>query len=267
VTAPLLTNFSFFSGLSASPGQPPVTLPVIGIVVGAALAVAILATLIPAVRAARTPTVRALADAARSPRRHARLTALSARLPVSLLLGLRLAARRPRRTLLSGVTVAITVTTVVTVLIYQASKGQTPPGVTQAAGAPSADPVSQVMAVLTVVLVVLAAVNAIFTAWATVLDSRYPAALSRALGTSPRQVVASLCAAQLTPAVPGAIVGVPAGVGLYAVVSSGGLALPSVARLGIVILVVLAAVTLLAAIPARIGARRPIMGILTSEAA
>ena len=53
------------------------------------------ATLVPAVRAARTSTVSALADAARPPRRRARLIALSARLPVPLLLGLRLVGPPP----------------------------------------------------------------------------------------------------------------------------------------------------------------------------
>jgi putative ABC transport system permease protein len=250
MAAPLLTNFSFFTGLSAAPAQPPMTLPVIGVVVGAALAVAIVATLVPAARAARMPTVRALAGAGRSPRRRARLTALSARLPVPLLLGLRLAVRRPRRSLLSAASVAITVTTVVTVLIYQATHGQPPPGVPLVAGAPPANPVSQVMAVLTVVLIVLAAVNAIFVAWATVLDGRYPAALARALGANPRQLMAGLSASQLLPALPGALVGIPAGVGLYVAVSSGGgLTLPSAAWLAAVVVAVLAAIALLTAIP------------------
>ena len=55
--------------------------------------VAVAATLAPAVRASRTSTVLALADAARPPRRTAWLIAISARLPVPLLLGLRVAAR------------------------------------------------------------------------------------------------------------------------------------------------------------------------------
>jgi len=268
LTAPMLTSFSFFAGLSAKPAQPPLTAQTVGVVAGVAVAVAVVSTLVPALRAARTPTVRALADAARQPKRHALATRLSARLPVPLLLGLRLAARRPRRSLLNAATVAITVTTVVTVLIYHAAKGQPPPGMTVVAGAPPANPMSQVMTVLTVVLVVLAAVNAIFTAWATVLDGRYPAALARALGTTPRQLTAGLSASQLLPALPGGIIGVPAGIGLYAAVSNGGgLTLPPVAWLVAVVLAVLLAVALLTAIPARIGAGHPVVGVLQSEAA
>jgi predicted lysophospholipase L1 biosynthesis ABC-type transport system permease subunit len=265
--APALTSLSFFAGLSARPATPPVTPQAVGVVAGVAVAVAVVSTLVPALRAARTPTVRALADAARSPKRHALATRLSATLPVPLLLGLRLAARRPRRSLLNAATVAITVTTVVAVLIYRATKGQSPPGVAVVAGAPSANPASQVIAVLTVVLIVLAAINAVFTAWATVLDGRYPAALARALGTTPRQLTAGLSASQLLPALPGAIVGVPAGIALYAAVNSGGeLSLPPASWLVAVVLAVLAAVALLTAIPARIGASHPVVGILQSEA-
>ena len=60
-------------------------------------------------RAARTSTVSALADAARPPRRTGWLIAISARLPVPLLLALRVAARRPRRVVLAVVSIAITV--------------------------------------------------------------------------------------------------------------------------------------------------------------
>jgi putative ABC transport system permease protein len=268
LAAPLLTNFSFFAGLQAAPAEPPVTLTMVALVTAVALLVPLVSMLVPALRAARASTVDALADAARPPRRHAGLTALSARLPVPLLLGLRLAARRPRRSALSAVSVAITVATVVAVLLYHASHGQPPPGVAAVQGAPPANPVSQVMVVLTVALIILAAVNAIFTAWATVLDARYPAALARALGTTPRQLSAALSASQLLPALPGAILGVPAGVGLYAAVSNGGaVTLPSASWFAATVLGALVAMAVLTAVPASIGARQPVAPILQSEAA
>ena len=74
---------------------------------------------------------------------------------------------------------------------------------------------------LTVVLVVLAAVNAIFITWATVLDTRHPSALARALGATPQQVAAGLSAAQLLPALLGAILGIPLGIELFAAVNGG----------------------------------------------
>jgi hypothetical protein len=60
--------------------------------------------------------------------------------------------------------------------VLLASNGQPPPGMPAVPGGPPANPVSQVMLVLTVALVILAAVNAIVTVWATVLDASYPAA-------------------------------------------------------------------------------------------
>lgn len=268
LAAPLLTRFSFFAGLQAAPADPPVTATTGAFVLAAALAIAVLATILPALRASRTSTVRALSDAAVTPVRRARVTALSARLPAPLLLGLRLAARRPGRSLLSAASVAITVATLVTVLIYRASHGQPPPGAAAAAGGPSANPVSQVMLVITVVLVVLAVVNAVFTAWATVLDARYPSALARTFGTTPGQVAAAVLAAQLLPALPGALIGVPAGVGLYAAVSNGSaLTMPSDQWVAAAVAGALVAVALFTAVPARLGARGPVAVILRSETA
>ena len=62
---------------------------------------------------------------------------------------------------------------------------------------------------LTIVLLTLAALNAVVTAWTTMLDTRHPAALARALGATPRNVAAGLTAAQLLPAVPGTLFGIP----------------------------------------------------------
>jgi putative ABC transport system permease protein len=266
--APLLTRPSFFAGLAGTPGAPRLTISTAGLVVAAALAVAVLATLVPAARAARASTVRALANSARPPRRQAFLIAISARLPIPLLLGLRLAARRPRRVVLTVASIAVTVTTIVAVLIYQAGSAQQPPGGSAALAAPQADPVGQVMLVITVALVILAAINSLFIAWATVLDASRPSALSRALGATPRQVSAGLSAAQVLPALPGAILGIPAGIGLYVAVSNGGvITIPPVWQLLAVVIGAVAVVAGLTAIPARLGARRPVAEILQSEAA
>jgi ABC-type lipoprotein release transport system permease subunit len=266
--APLLTRASFFAGLAGTPGAPPLTMSTAGLVLAVALAVAVVASLVPAIRAARTSTVRALAASARPPRRTGSLIAVSARLPVPLLLGLRLAARRPRRGALTAASITITVTTIVAVLIYQTSKAQRLPGASAALDAPRADPVGRVMLVVTVALVVLAAINALFITWATVLDARRPSALSRALGATPRQVSAGLSAAQVLPALPGAIIGIPAGIGLYVAVSNGGVVtIPPVWQMLAVVLGTLFVVAGLTAIPARVGARRPVAEILQSETA
>ena len=266
LTAPALTDLSFFTGLIATPARPPITTSTAAIVLGAALAVAAIATLVPAIRATRTSTVSALAGSARPPRRHARLTAISARLPVPLLLGLRLAARRPRRTLLSMASIAITVTTLIAVLIYHSANDQQPPGVTATPGGPPADPVGQVMLVLTAILIILAAINTIFITWATVLDARHPSALARALGTTPQQLTAALSAAQLLPALPGAIIGIPAGIGLYAAVSPGGsVTIPPASWITAAVLGTMLAVAALTALPARLGTRQPVSRLLQAE--
>ena len=254
--------------LVGTPGAPSLTAPVAGLVLAVALGVALAATLVPAIRAARGSTVGALADAPRPPRRRPRLLALSRRLPVPLLLGLRLVARRPRRALLGAANVAITMAGVVAVLTFHATAGLTING----GGSGLSDPVlnrdEQVLLVLTVVLLTLAGLNAVVTAWSTMLDTRHPAALARALGATPRDVAAGLTAAQLLPAVPGVVLGIPLGIGLFAAADHGGLiVVPPAWWLAAAVLATLAAVAGLAAVPARVGARRPAAGILQAETA
>jgi putative ABC transport system permease protein len=81
-------------------------------------------------------------------------------------------------------------------------------------------------------------------------------------------VSAGLSAAQVLPALPGAILGIPAGIGLYAAASNGGVVtIPPVLWLVAVVLGTMLVVAGLTAIPARIGARRPVAEILQSETA
>jgi ABC-type lipoprotein release transport system permease subunit len=264
----LMTTPSFFAGLIGTTAVPSPTASTAGLVVAVALAVATIATLLPAVRAARTSTVQALADAARPPKRRALLVAISTHLPVSLLLGLRQVARRTRRSVLSGASVAITVTTITAVLIYHAGTNEQMPGISGSLNAPAADPVGQIMLVLTVALVTLAVVNAIVIGWATVLDTRHTSALSRALGATPRQVTSGISTSQVLPALPGALLGIPAGIGLYAAVSNGGVVtIPPTSTLIAVVLAAVLVVAVLTAIPARIGARWPVAEVLQAEAA
>ena len=266
LAAPLLTSPG--AGLVGTPGAPSLTGSTAALVTAVALAVALLATAPPAIRAARTSTVSALADAARPPRRRATLIRLSARLPVALLLALRLAARRPRRATLSAASIAVTVAAVVAVLAYRADIGQHSSGAPGGLSNPVADRDGQILLVLTVVLVALSALNAILTAWATVADSRHTTALSRALGASPRQVSAGLSAAQVLPALPGAILGVPLGIALFATTNGAGtVIIPPSWWLGAAVLGTVLAVAGLTSIPARMGARHPVTEILRSETA
>ena len=266
LVAPLLSRPG--AALLGAANTPPVTVATIGIVVAVALAVAAIATLVPAIRAARTSTVRALADSARPPRRRAWVVAVSAWLPVPLLFGLRIAARRPRRIVLNVISIAITATGIVAVLLVHASFDAS-----LGAGAGLANPqqarLSQVMMVLSVALVTLAAVNAILITWATVLDARHTSALARALGGTPQQVSAGLSTAQVLPAVVGALLGIPGGIGLYSVVNKDGgpLTLPPAWWLAATVLGTAAGVAVLTIVPAWLGTHRPAGEVLQSELA
>jgi ABC-type lipoprotein release transport system permease subunit len=261
LAAPLVTAPG--ADLLGSATAPPVTMSTIGLVAAVALAVAVVATVIPAIRAARTSTVAALADAARPPRRRPWLIAISARLPVPFLLGLRLAARRPRRTLLSGASVAVAVSGIVAVLYARVSLERFPGGYS---GLDTE--LDQVLLVVTVALIVLAAVNAILIAWATVLDTRHTSALTRSLGATPQQVSTGLAAGLVLPALAGALLAIPAGMGLFVAVAGGAtLIRPPTWWLVATVLGTVVAVAALTVVPCLLGARRPVAEILASELA
>jgi putative ABC transport system permease protein len=265
-TAPLITNPG--AGLIGTAGAPSITLATIGLTVALALAVALASTLVPAIRAARSSTVSALADSPRLPGRRARLIALSARLPVPLLLGVRLSARRLRRAVLSAASIAVTSAGIVAVLTFHATVDHDLGLGGGQVGNPVATRDTQMLAVITVVWVALAVLNAVCAAWATVQDSRRSAALARALGASPRQVSAGVAWAQVLPAVPGALLGIPLGLGLFKAADGGGmLTFPPVWWLAAAVLAILAAVAVMASIPALIGARIPASQVLQSETA
>ena len=265
LAAPLLTDPG--AGLVGRAGPPSLTVSAVGVVTAVALGVAVAATFVPAVRAARTSTVDALADAARPPRRNRRLITASARLPIPLLLGLRVAARRPRRVVLNACSIFVTVTGVVAVLAARAQNNQdselvggTDPGTVK---------LNQVLLVITVTLVALAAVNAIFVTWATALDAKHASALARALGATPQQVSAGLSAAQVLPALVGATLGIAGGLALFAALGGGddGVTGPPLWQLLAVAPVTVLVTAALTTIPARLGARRPAAEALQAEIA
>jgi ABC-type lipoprotein release transport system permease subunit len=259
LTAPLLTDPG--AGLLGSAGAPSLTMSTVGVVTVVALGVAAAATFVPAVRAARTSTVRALADCARAPRRSAWLIAISARLPVPLLLGLRVAARRPRRVVLGVVSIAITVSGIVAALAADAQLGE------DRGSTIRSDRVDQVLLVITITLAAMAAVNAIFITWANALDAKHSSALARALGATPHQVSTGLSAAQVLPALAGAVLGIFGGLALVAAVSSDETTNPPLWQLLAVVPVTVLVVAALTTIPARLGARRPAADTLQAELA
>lgn len=265
LTAPLLTESS--AGLVGGAGTASLTWSTIGLVTAVALGVAVVATAVPAVRAARSSTVSALADAARPPRRTGWLITLSARLPVPLLLALRVAARRPRRVVLGVVSIAVTVSGIYVLLVLNALLGEQPG--TGAYTEAQVAVLRRVLLVWTVILLSLAAVNAIVITWATALDNRYASALARALGATPQEVTVALATAQVLPAFLGAVLGVfPGGFLLFAAINTitGGdgdkATLPAPWQLVALVLATVLVVAALTSVPAHLGGRRPVTATL-----
>ncbi|MEU0558633.1 FtsX-like permease family protein [Dactylosporangium sp. NPDC006015] len=122
----------------------------------------------------------------------------------------------------------------------------------------------QAALLLTVVLCVLALINAVVSAWTAFLDARQPLAVARALGATPAQAGAGLAAAQLLPAIPGVAAGIPAGIGLVALVSTGDVQYPPGPWLLATALGVLFAVAALTAVPAIAATRHPVVETLRS---
>ena len=266
LAAPLLTSPG--AALMGTPGAPSLTVRDAGLVATVALVVAFAATLVPAVRAAQVSTVSALADGARAPRRGAALIAVSRRLPPSLLLGLRLIARRPRRALLGAANIAVTMAGIVAVLTFRATVDQAINGRGGGLSNPVFNRDGQVLMVLTAAVLVLASLNAIFTTWATAMDSRQAFALARSLGATPSQTGRGLLVTQLLPALQGAVVGLPMGIGLVMTANGGGtFTVPPTWWLAAAVAGTLAVVIVLAAVPAWMGARRPVAEILQAEMA
>jgi putative ABC transport system permease protein len=258
--APLLTGTG--AGLVGAPGPPSISVPTVMIIAVIALAVAAISSLVPAIRAARTSTVSALADAPRVPSRRPLVIAVSARLPVPLLLASRQLSRRPRRALLNTVNITTTVTGIVAIL---ASHAHTPIANLTISNL-KLDRFNELTAIITVMLVILAAVNTTFIGWATAADGRFSSALERALGATAGQVTTGLSMTALLPALPGAVIGIPLGIAVYHLLASGTpLAVPPAWQLAGVSLATLLAVTVLTAIPSRLGARRSPAQVLQTE--
>ena len=264
--APLLSNPE--ADLVGAPGAPPLRLVTVVLALGVALVVALASTLVPSIRAARMSTVSALADAPRLPRRRESLIRLSRKLPVPALIALRLVARRPRRAILSAASIAVTVMGLVAALAIHAGVDNklshlgSPGGLVN----PDIPRAEQVLTVLTIALVTLAALTAIFTASATVLDARRASAVTLALGATPQQLRAGLAMTQVIPALPGAILGLPLGLGLYKVGAHGVSGLPPALWLVAAVLGTVLVVAALTSVPARIGLRRPVAEMLQTEA-
>jgi ABC-type antimicrobial peptide transport system permease subunit len=258
------------AALVGAAGAPTLSAGMAAEVVGLAIVVSLAATLVPAIRAARGSTVDALNDVGRPPKRRGALIRMSGRLPIPALFGLRLVARRPRRAILSGANVAVTVTGLVAVIAFHGYANGKLKGSSALTAGGLSDPVvnrdEQMLAIITIMLVTLAVLNALFTTWATVLDARRSSALMRALGARASQISSGLVLAQVLSALPGAILGIPLGLLLFKAAVHGG-TLPPPLWLATVLVGTPAAMAGLTIVPAGIGARQPAAEALQLEAA
>jgi putative ABC transport system permease protein len=121
------------------------------------------------------------------------------------------------------------------------------------------------MLAVTATVIALAIVNTITTTWTIALEARPTMAIARALGATPGQVTAGLSTAQLLPALPGAIAGIPLGVFLVLLFSRGDVPMPPTWWLLIAAFAPLPATAALTALPARVAARRSVARTLNAE--
>ncbi|WP_127354685.1 ABC transporter permease [Actinacidiphila soli] len=230
-----------------------------------AIVVALTGALGPAVRAARTSTVNALADPAHMLTHHPHLNAVTAYLPTSLLLGIRLLARRPGRAALASAGTAATTIMVTAVLTFHAELDAAPAFKRFGPIEVRTDQTGQVLLAVTLALVALSTLNTVLLGWSTAVQGRRALTITRTLGATPGQVVTALCIAQLLPAVPAVAAGIPAGLGLYWFF--GTQVTPPAAWLLTAALATLLAVGALTALPAWAHTRKPAGRVLNAEPA
>jgi len=246
-----------------NPVSPPDSGTVLATVV-LALAVVLIGTLGPVLRAARVSTVHALADAPSAPVHRSGLASMTAYLPTSLLLGVRLLARRPGRAALTCLGAAATSLMITALLTFHATPSR-PLDL-----GPSALPnvrdgqAGHILLAVTIILGTLSTLNTLILGWSSAAQARRALAVARALGTTPGQVVTALCVAQLLPALPGIVLGIPAALGLYWVFGAS-IAPPSAAWLSTATLVVLVAIGALTALPAGAHVRLPAGRVLKAD--
>ncbi|MCL7379982.1 FtsX-like permease family protein [Streptomyces sp. 35G-GA-8] len=243
---------------------PPDAVTVTGAVF-LAVVVAVAGALGPAVRTARTSTVHALADPAHLLTHHPHLNAVTAYLPTSLLLGIRLLARRPGRAVLASAGTAATTIMVTAMLAWHTELGAAPAHRRFGPIEVRTDQTGEVLLAVTLALVTLSALNTVLLGWSTAVQARRALTISRTLGATPGQVVTALCVAQLLPAVPGVAAGIPVGLGLYWLF--GTQITPPGSWLLSAALAVLLAVAALTALPAWIHTRKPAARVLNAETA
>ncbi|WP_033337674.1 FtsX-like permease family protein [Catenuloplanes japonicus] len=242
LAAPLL--FRPTSGLLAPDGVTPPPLRLGLAAVGLALAIAVAGALAPIVRAGRPRA---------APRRRTWRVRLSRRLPVSVLIGVRIHARRTGRGRLVTVNTLVTAAAFAAVLTHLAQADDPLRDGASTLPDPRNERLASALLVIAVLIGLLALLNTAVSTWAAVLDARHPLTVARALGATPVQAGLGLTVAQLLPALPGVVLGVPLGVLLYGGDKSAPGSWLLTGAVGLLVLV-----ATLTAVPALLSARHPV---------
>jgi putative ABC transport system permease protein len=220
--------------------------------------------------------VASLQSSARGPKRPARLARLAARigLPVTGVLGLRSAWRRPGRLLTNAAGLALAIAMIVVALGLTRSLdllAVRPVGHQDALSGAAVDALyEQVRAIIAGtagLLLVLGTINAFIVATFAARDSARNHAVMRAMGATPRQTAAALIVSQFGACALAIGAGIPLGLGLWQLMAGGDL--PRVEVSWAALLALLAAVPVafagIVSIPALWLARRPIAPQLAYE--
>jgi len=257
---------------------PPITWPRAATAFAVTTAVVVLATVRPALRGVRRSTLRSLASNTRPPHRPGRLvraiTGLA--LPVPVWLGLRGANRRRGRFLANmlGLTVGITLLimalalhTGVEKLRQQGLSIEAPDAISRAADIANQGRVSSLGFTVAALLIALALINATVAAVFAAQDHARNHAIMRTIGATPGQTVTAFLVAQLTACLLACGFGIPFGIVFYESIRGGILDPIGLSALTYLatILATLTLYGLIAAIPARLLARRPITPQLAYE--
>jgi putative ABC transport system permease protein len=258
--------------------NPPLTWPRAATAFAGAAAVVVVATVWPALRGVRRSTLRSLASNTRPPHRPGRLmraiTGLP--LPVPVWLGLRGANRRRGRFfanilgLTGGITLLITALALRTGVAALRQRGLSFDDDDPISGATtiaSQNRAASLGFTIAAFLIALALINATVAAVFSAQDHARSHAIMRTIGTTPRQTVTAFLVTQLTACLLACGLGIPLGIFFYESIRSGildpiGLSLLTYAATTLTALTLYA---IIAAIPARLLARRPITPQLAYE--
>ena len=257
---------------------PPIAWPRAAIAVAITTAVVVLATVRPALRGVRSSTLRSLGSTTRPPHRPGRLMRAITRLPLPLpaRLGLRAASRRRGRFLANTLGLTVGITLLITALALrtgvdsfrrQGLPPYEPDAISLAASIANQDRVSSLGFTVAAFLIALALINATVAAVFAAQDHARNHAIMRTIGTTPGQTVTAFLVAQLAACLLACGLGIPIGIAFYDSIRGGVLDPIGLTPLTYLAtcLTALMLYALIAAIPARLLARRPIAAQLAYE--